>query len=353
MILADKIIRERKRLGLSQEELAEKMNVSRQAVSKWEGNQSIPEIEKILQLSSLFGVTTDYLLKDHMEIYEAPPKTEITANESTASENVPAALPQTKAEKTRTVTLSEAETFLSLRKSASHKIAIGTFLCILSVIPLLLLTAGSEAQRLELSENAASAVGLAVLFMIVAAATALFIYTGSKNSPYEFIEKEPFETEKGVTNMVREQMRTFNGSYIKFNILGSVFCILSPISLFIGGFGENDFFSVVSLCITLIIVGIGAVFFILAGVPHEAMQKLLKDGDYSEAAKKSNGIKGAVSAAYWLLVTAAYLLMLFLSDGQAENWKSGDSWVIWPVAGVLFPVVLLICDVVRGKKDGN
>ena len=70
MILADKIIRERKRLGLSQEELAEKMNVSRQAVSKWEGNQSIPEIEKILQLSSLFGVTTDYLLKDEIETYE-------------------------------------------------------------------------------------------------------------------------------------------------------------------------------------------------------------------------------------------------------------------------------------------
>ena len=67
MILADKIIRLRKKNGWSQEELAEKMNVSRQAVSKWEGAQTIPDLGKLLQLSTLFGVTTDYLLKDEIE----------------------------------------------------------------------------------------------------------------------------------------------------------------------------------------------------------------------------------------------------------------------------------------------
>ncbi len=67
MILADKIIRLRKRNGWSQEELAAKMNVSRQAVSKWEAAQTTPDLEKILQLGNLFGVTTDYLLKDEME----------------------------------------------------------------------------------------------------------------------------------------------------------------------------------------------------------------------------------------------------------------------------------------------
>ena len=70
MILADKIVRLRKKNGWSQEELAQKMNVSRQAVSKWESAQTIPELEKILQLGALFGVTTDYLLKDDMELEE-------------------------------------------------------------------------------------------------------------------------------------------------------------------------------------------------------------------------------------------------------------------------------------------
>lgn len=57
MILADKIIRLRKKNGWSQEELAEKMKVSRQAVSKWEGAQTIPELEKVLMLASLFECT--------------------------------------------------------------------------------------------------------------------------------------------------------------------------------------------------------------------------------------------------------------------------------------------------------
>lgn len=67
MILADKIIEERKKNGWSQEELANKLGVSRQAVSKWESSGSIPDLQRILQMSELFGVTTDYLLKDEIE----------------------------------------------------------------------------------------------------------------------------------------------------------------------------------------------------------------------------------------------------------------------------------------------
>ena len=62
MILADKIILLRKRKGWSQEELAEQLGVTRQSVSKWEGAQSVPDIQKIIQMSEIFGVTTDYLL---------------------------------------------------------------------------------------------------------------------------------------------------------------------------------------------------------------------------------------------------------------------------------------------------
>ena len=64
MTFSDKLIALRKKAGWSQEELAERLNVSRQSVSKWESAQSMPDIDKIVQLSSLFGVTTDYLLKD-------------------------------------------------------------------------------------------------------------------------------------------------------------------------------------------------------------------------------------------------------------------------------------------------
>ncbi|HOO27004.1 MAG TPA: helix-turn-helix transcriptional regulator [Lachnospiraceae bacterium] len=67
MILAEKILALRKSNSWSQEELAEKMNVSRQSISKWESAAAIPDINRIPELAKLFGVTTDYLLKDDIE----------------------------------------------------------------------------------------------------------------------------------------------------------------------------------------------------------------------------------------------------------------------------------------------
>lgn len=63
MNMADRIQYLRKSRGISQEELANKLGVSRQAVSKWESQQSMPDLEKIICMSDYFGVTTDYILK--------------------------------------------------------------------------------------------------------------------------------------------------------------------------------------------------------------------------------------------------------------------------------------------------
>ena len=63
MNIADRIQNLRKQKGISQEELADKVGVSRQAVSKWESEQSVPDLDKVIILSEYFGVTTDYLLK--------------------------------------------------------------------------------------------------------------------------------------------------------------------------------------------------------------------------------------------------------------------------------------------------
>ena len=63
MKLADRILELRKQKGISQEALADKFGVSRQAISKWESEQSTPELDKIVLMSDFFEVTTDYLLK--------------------------------------------------------------------------------------------------------------------------------------------------------------------------------------------------------------------------------------------------------------------------------------------------
>ena len=74
MILADKITALRKKAGWSQEELTEQLGVTRQSVSKWEGAQSVPDMDKVVQMSRLFGVTTDFLLKDELSEEEPAPE---------------------------------------------------------------------------------------------------------------------------------------------------------------------------------------------------------------------------------------------------------------------------------------
>lgn len=317
MILADKIIKLRKKNGWSQQELAEKMQVSRQAVSKWEGAQTIPDLEKILMLSNLFGVTTDYLLKDEIEDKEFTDENSISV---------------------KRISLTQANDFLQWRKSASMQIALGTFLCIIAAIPLLILGAATEIPACHISENVAGAVGLTALLVLVAIAVSIFIFCGFKNAPYDFIDKEPFETEYGVAGMIKEKQKAYKSTYTKYNVIGACICILSPIPLFIGSFTEKDFFTVIMLTVTMILAGIGSVLFIIAGVRWASMQKLLKEGDFTVQEKRRNRTKETVSTIYWLTATAIYLGWSFWTDA----WE--NTWIVWPIAGVLFAAAMCICD---------
>lgn len=74
MNISEKIRTLRKSKGMSQEELAGQVNISRQAVSRWENGTALPDADNIVQLSKLFGVTTDYLLMDSYESDEDSPK---------------------------------------------------------------------------------------------------------------------------------------------------------------------------------------------------------------------------------------------------------------------------------------
>lgn len=323
MILADKIIRLRKQNGWSQEELAEKMQVSRQAVSKWEGAQTTPDLEKILMLSSLFGVTTDYLLKDEMEDEGHSDGTNMSV---------------------KRMTLAQANAFLEWRKSASMRIAIATFLCVIAVIPLLLLSAAAEVTAYAIPEHVAGGVGLTALFVLVAIAVAIFIFCGFKNAPFDFIEDEPFETEYGVAEMVKEKQKAYRSIYQKCNVIGACICVLSPIPLFIGAFSGKEFFTVMMLAVTMLLAGVGAAVFILSGVRWASMQKLLKQGEFSLRKKRTSRIKETVSTIYWLSTAAIYLGFSFWTNA----WKT--TWIVWPVAGILFAAVMCLCNLLVDRE---
>ena len=327
MILADKIIRLRKKNGWSQEELADKMNVSRQAVSKWESAQTIPDLEKILQLSTLFGVTTDYLLKDEIEDEEL--------TKDTSSDTL-----------VKRISIEEANTYIEQRKKASWRIALATFLCILSPIALIVLSILSELPNPIISEITASAVGLTVLFGFIICAVPIYIYCGFKNQPYAFLDKNiPFELEYGVKGFVTEKKNAFRSTYIAYNIIATCVCIFSVVPLVLLSFSENEMLVAVALALLMIIAGIGAGMFIVAGTQNASMQKLLKEGDFTEKEKKRTSVKEIVGFCYWGILTAIYLAVSFLNN----QWHL--SWIIFAVGGILFPVVMCICNYIADKGN--
>ena len=331
MIFADKLIRLRKKSGMSQEELAEKMNVSRQSVSKWEGAQSVPDLEKILQLGNLFGVTTDYLLKDELEDEEFVGK-DTSGN-------------------CRRITLAEANEFLELREKASWRIAMATFINIIAVTQLIIFGGTTTLPEPPFPENTAGALGMIGMFVLAAIAVGIYLYTGAQSRHFEFLEKESFETEYGVIGMVRERQKAYRGTYVRSNIIGTCLCIMSPVLLFIGAMSESEFFTVMMFAATLLIAGVGVVFFITAGVREASMRKLLQEGDYTPKYKRRARLAAKVSPIYWCIVIAVYLVWLLIIDGGKHE---SQSWVVFPIAGVLFAAVLGICGIAeRGTHKGD
>ena len=331
MILADKIMTLRKKAGWSQEELAARLNVSRQSVSKWEGAQSIPDMDKVVQMSRLFGVTTDFLLKDELEIEEH--------TQSEPMDEPPL----------RRVTMEEASAYLALRRAAAPKMALATFLCIISPVALLMLAAMSEVSRFGISENAASGIGLCVLLVLVAIGVALFLTCSARVRDFAFLEEEPFETEYGVSGMVKERMQDFAGTYSRLNIFGTVLCILSAVPLFVSMCIETaDVVYVAAVCLLLIIAGIGCVAFTYGGTIHASMERLLEEGDYTRQQKSRRGVKGAISTIYWLLVTAIFMWYTF---GPSGNGQARYSWFIWAIAGVLYAAVMLVVNLIQRSRE--
>ena len=318
MILADKIIDLRKKAGWSQEELADKLGVSRQSVSKWEGAQSIPDMNKILQLSDLFGVSTDYLLKDSME----------------AAEPLPAAA-DSQAEGTTFVSMEEANAFIEYRQQSAPRIALGVLLCILSPITLLLLGGAQQSGRLPLTELQAGMIGLIVLLLMIAGAVLLFVLTGMRGSRYEYLEKDALDTAYGVSGMVRERMQRTENEHTRSVAIGVVLCVLAAVPLFalILWRGEDELYGGLGVSAILTLVAIGVHTLVRTSVPWEGYRMLLEEGDYTRAAKRSNR---KYSGIYWGLITAAYLAVSFLT----QRWDM--TWIVWPVAGVLYGVIVEI-----------
>lgn len=332
MILADKIINLRKKNGWSQEELAEKLGVTRQSISKYEGAQSIPDLDKILKLSEIFGVTTDYLIKDELEEEEYA-ASQMQENESESDRSV------------HKVTMEMANEYLQIIDWSAGKTAFATMLCILSPIVLLMLGAMSEMPNYHISENAAAGIGICVLIVLIAIAVTIFILCGMKTKKYEYMEKEDIETAYGVSGMVKEKRDAYHSMYVTQLVIGITCCICSVIPLFgTLAVSESDFYMVSAVCMLLTLVAIGTYFIVRSAAKMNAMNQLLEEEDYTRQKKHENKKMSGPVTVYWLIATAIYLAWSFTTN----DWDR--TWIIWPVVGVLFPAFYAIVSGIRKKS---
>lgn len=301
MTFAEKIIERRKMLGMSQEELADKLGVSRQSVSKWELGSAVPETDKIIALSDVFGVSCDYLLKDREEEFgEFVPRRELGGTE-----------------------LSE---YLDKTKKKLRLIALGVALLILSPITLLMLGAASEDNLV--GEAVFLGVGLSALFLIAAVGVSLIIIGCMKLSGEQMSAVRGTPLSKSASDMLKLQLDMGRGAYTAALVAATVLCIVAVIPLIIFAVLElPDIIGALGILIMFALVSVAVYIFITRGSYREECEKLIGAG--GENGAESDKLKATVEGVLWPVVVLLYLLVSFTSG----RWDI--TWIIFPISAAI------------------
>lgn len=328
MILGEKISQLRKQQDWSQEDLAEQLGISRQSVSKWESGASIPELDKIVSMSRLFGVSTDYLLKEEME-----------------TDALPALPEKEQPDPRRSVSLEEATAFLDLTQKTAAKIASGVACCILSPTVLILLGGLSELGRGDrISEDTVGSLGTTVLLLMIAAGVAILISNGMRLARYDYMEKEPFTLQYGVAGIVEKRKERFAPTFRRCITVGVTLCIIGVVPLLLFGTRDEAAATIVCVPVLLCFVAAGVFLFVWAGTIDGSFDKTLQIGDHTPEKKELDRRRSFFAGAYWCIILAVYIgVSLYM-----ENWHR--SWIIWPVAGISFAAFYTILGAFMGRK---
>jgi len=317
MILADKIIKLRKRLGWSQEELAEKVNVSRQSVSKWESANSIPDLNRIIMLAELFEVSTDFLLKDENETFES--------NSEVSSKDV--SLHQ--------VSIEEATKYVESKVEISSINTKGAILCVCSVVPLFFFLAMAETGRMGVTGNTAAAIGIISILFIVAFAVSVFLKTNQFDKDIELIDNEKFELSYGVHSVFQEKLESYKPLYNRRLSIGIFLFIFSFVPLMLGAIFNGHSDTIFMMMIVLMFIISAGIYIVSpASAKLDAYNNILKESFAKKEKSKRAKRAEKLAAFYWPLLIAAYL------GWSLWTMAWGTTWIIWPVGAVLYVALL-------------
>lgn len=316
MKLGQKIAGLRKKSSLSQEALAEKMNVSRQAVSKWESNQSIPDIEKIVDLSELFGVTTDYLLKNGTPSFELPGKS--------SEEKIEKALPA--------ITDQEIDQYLEVAKKTAHFESLSIALFFLAIASFCLFS-----SLVFISHNIFGTVAYIAPIIIIAIALGYF----AKLMMHEFksITQNKFALTSTQNDLIDSSAHEFRNKNNRRIVIGVVLCILAIIPLIlIWTLHLLSDWTWAVLAITFVLLGIASYQFTFYFLRQLAFKTISGRRKHLPKEEKSLLINGSVI--FWIvLFLVYYLIRHYVPDPSIADHVSG---LIFNLALVTYLIFTLI-----------
>lgn len=318
MKLGQKIAGLRKKSSLSQEALAEKMNVSRQAVSKWESNQSIPDIEKIVDLSELFEVTTDYLLKNGTPSFELPGKS--------SEEKIEKALPA--------ITDQEIDQYLEVAKKAAHFESLSIALFFLAIASFCLFS-----TLVFISHNIFGTVAYIAPIIIIAIALGYFIHAKLMMHEFKSITQNKFALTSTQNDLIDSSAHEFRNKNNRRIVIGVVLCILAIIPLIlIWTLHLLPDWAWAVLAITFVLLGIASYQFTFYFLRQLAFKTISGRRKHLPKEEKSLLINGSVI--FWIvLFLVYYLIRHYVPDPSIADHVSG---LIFNLALVTYLIFTLI-----------
>ncbi|WP_317317624.1 helix-turn-helix transcriptional regulator [Longibaculum muris] len=280
----------RKARGLSQEALALELNVSRQAVSKWESGAGYPEMDKLILLSEMFHVSIDYLIKDHYEsVHEEDNDSLYFMNNEKIQE------------------------YMTFKKRFALRIGISVSAIILGIVPAILL-----------ADSAYETLGIFLLLAIAALSVFGLIYTGITSETYHELEKKQIRMSHQDLQDITDKNHTFQSSFglsIAFGVCLIIFSV-AFIALFSGHLLNEEILAAQ----LMICVSIAVFLFIYQGIKKSMYEFLVHNEDYiKEAKREENSLFG---------VTMPLAVMIYLILGFTKNlWHPG--WIIFPITAII------------------
>lgn len=252
--------------------------------------------------------------------------------------------------KVRMVTRQESEEYMELSYKTTKWVAFGVMLCIYS--PLMLFIVGGISETRPISDVEMVAFGLIPLFILIGSAVAIFIFNGVKLEKFDYLKKEEFRIDPSLNSYLAEIEELEKMKSTVKVIIGVIMCFFAVIPLLlVGSIDSSDMANTAALCLMLLIIGVAVRLIIVGGNKMESI-KLLREGYKNhyvyvgKKEKKDVKVLDVIAGIYWPVATVIYLVWSFTT----MDW--GFTWIVWPVAGIIFGGIAATCNALFGDARG-